>query len=315
MRSRCLVTGASGHLGSYLVRRLLREGAQVFALVRPKSDLWRLADVLDQVNVIRADLSDIARAQSSITEAKPEATFHLAWQGVTSGFKNDAQQITLNVTGSLNLFEIIRTAGCKLWVGVGSQAEYGTHNNILTEETPLRPATAYGIAKLCVGLLTKKLCELADIRYIWLRLLATYGPKDDERHLIPSVIRSLLSHERPLLTSGDQEWDYLYIEDAADAIYQAAVTESAEGVFNLSSGEAHTVRKLVEQIRNIIDPSLPLAFGEIPTPANQIMRLQADISKLREAIGWTPQTSLEEGLRRTVAWSKRIIGEGSTYAR
>ena len=312
---RCLVTGASGHLGSYLVRRLIREGAQVFALVRPESDLWRLADVLDQVNVIRADLSDITRAQSSITEAKPEATFHLAWQGVTSGFKNDAQQITLNIAGSLDLFEIIRAAGCKLWVGVGSQAEYGTHNNILTEETPLRPATAYGIAKLCVGLLTKKLCELSDIRFIWLRLLATYGPKDDERHLIPSVIRSLLSHERPLLTSGDQKWDYLYIEDAADAIYQAAVTESAEGVFNLSSGEAHTVRKLVEQIRNIIDPSLPLAFGEIPTPANQIMRLQADISKLREAIGWTPQTSLEEGLWRTVAWSKRIIGEGSTYAR
>ncbi|HKC65031.1 MAG TPA: NAD-dependent epimerase/dehydratase family protein [Pyrinomonadaceae bacterium] len=305
---RSLVTGASGHLGSYLVRRLLREGAEVFALVRPDSDLWRLADVLDRIEVIRADLSDVKRIQSSITEAKPEATFHLAWQGVTSGFKNDARQITLNVAGSLDLFEIIRTTGCKLWVGVGSQAEYGTHNEILTEETPVRPETAYGVAKLSLGLLTQKLCELSGIRFIWLRLLATYGPKDDERHLIPSVIRHLLAGESPQLTSGEQKWDYLYVADAADAIYRAAVRESAHGVFNLSSGEAHTVRKLVEQIRNIIDPSLPLGFGEIPTLADQIMHLQADISKLREATGWTPQTSLEEGLKRTIEWSREAAG-------
>ncbi|MDQ3820062.1 MAG: NAD-dependent epimerase/dehydratase family protein [Acidobacteriota bacterium] len=301
---RCLVTGASGHLGSYLVGRLLREGAQVFALVRPESDLRRLAGVLDRVEVIRASLSDIKRARPSIAEARPEAVFHLAWQGVAGDFKNDAQQITLNVAGSLDLFEAVRAAGCKLWVGVGSQAEYGTHNKILTEETPARPETAYGVAKLCVGLLTKKLCELAGIRYIWFRLLATYGPKDDERHLIPSVIRSLLAGECPQLTSGDQKWDYLYVGDAAEAIHRAAVTEGAEGVFNLSSGEAHTVREIVERIRDIIDPSLPLSFGEIPAPAARIMHLQADISKLREATGWTPRTSLEEGLRWTIEWAK-----------
>jgi len=261
--------------------------------------------VLDRVELIRADLSDIKRAQSSITEAKPEATFHLAWRGVTSGFKNDAEQITLNVAGSLELFETVKAAGCKLWVGVGSQAEYGAHNKILTEETPIHPSTAYGVAKLCVGLLTKKLCELSGIRFLWLRLLAIYGPKDDERHLIPSVIRRLLAGECPRLTSGEQKWDYLYVRDAADAIYRAAATTGAHGVFNLSSGEARTIRKLVEQIRNIIDPTLPLAFGEIPTPADQIMHLQADISKLREATGWTPQTNLEEGLRQTIAWNRK----------
>jgi nucleoside-diphosphate-sugar epimerase len=126
--------------------------------------------------------------------------------------------------------------------------------------------------------------------------------------LIPSVIRRLLASERPQLTSGEQKWDYLYVEDAAEAIYQAAITKRAEGIFNLSSGEAHTVRKLVEQIRNIINPSIPLGFGEIPSPLDQIMHLQADISKLREATGWTPQTSLEEGLRRTIEWSREAVG-------
>lgn len=299
---RCLVTGASGHLGSYLTERLVREGAEVSVLVRPQSDLWRLKDVLERVNVLRADLSDLASVALLIKELKPEVTFHLAWEGVTSAFKNSPEQITRNVTGSLELFEIVRAAGCKLWVGVGSQAEYGPHDSVLTEETPVRPLTVYGTAKLCVGLLTKKLCELSEMRYVWLRLLATYGPKDDERHLLPSTIAKLLAHHRPSLTLGEQLWDYLYVEDAAEAIYRAAMSEEARGVFNLGSGETESIRRVMERTRDLIDPTLALGFGEIPYPKDQLMRLETKIDRLRDATGWTPQVSLDEGLRRTVDW-------------
>jgi UDP-glucose 4-epimerase len=307
---RSLVTGASGHLGSYLVRRLLDEGFEVVALVREESNLWRLSDVLDRVELIRADLSNIKRAAPAILEARPEAVFHLAWQGVTSGFRNDPVQLTSNVTGSLELFEIARASACKLWVGTGSQAEYGKHDSLLTEETPANPQTAYGVGKLCVGLLTEKLCQLSNMRYVWLRLLATYGPKDDEKHLIPSVISHLLHGLHLSLTSGEQRWDYLYVEDAAEAIARAAVTEEARGVFNLSSGEAHTVREITERIRNLIDPSASLGFGEIPVRADQTMHLRADIKKFQAATGWTPRTSLDEGLRRTIEWSKCAIEAG-----
>ncbi len=301
---RCLVTGASGHLGSYLIERLVKEGSEVFILVRPQSDLWRLSSVLDGIKVLRADLSDLASVAPSINELKPEATFHLAWEGVTSAFKNSPEQITRNVTGSLELFEIVRAAGCKLWVGVGSQAEYGAHDSVLTEETPVRPLTVYGTAKLCVGLLTKKLCELSEMRYVWLRLLATYGPKDDERHLLPATIRNLLAGGRPSLTLGEQLWDYLYVEDAAEAIYRAAVSEEAQGVFNLGSGETRSIRHVMERLRDLIDPTLALGFGEIPYPKDQLMRLETSVDRLRDATGWTPQISLDEGLRRTVDWYK-----------
>jgi UDP-glucose 4-epimerase len=299
---RCLVTGASGHLGSYLTERLVSQGAEVIVLVRPQSNLWRLTGLLDRIQVIRADLSDLAHAAPAIALAKPEAVFHLAWQGVTSTFKNDPEQITCNVEGSLDLFRIIESAGCRLWIGLGSQAEYGPNDKILSEDTPLRPTTAYGVAKLSVGLLTEKLCELAEMRHIWLRLLATYGPKDDERHLLPSVILQLLSGNRPRLTAGEQRWDYLYIEDAAEAIYQAALSEKAHGFFNLGSGEAHSVRSILEKARDLIDASIDLGFGELSYPTDQQMRLETSIDRLSRATGWKPQINLEAGLSRTVEW-------------
>lgn len=300
---RCLVTGASGHLGSFLTRKLVEQGAEVSVLVRPQSDLWRLSDLLDHIKVLRADLSHLTPALGAIATNSPDVVFHLAWDGVTGNDRNNSQQVSCNVTGSLEVFRAVQAAGCRCWIGVGSQAEYGPQTTLLREDLPPQPATAYGVAKLCVGLLTHKLCELSAMRFVWLRLLATYGPGDDERHLIPGVINQLLAGARPALTFGEQEWDYLYVEDAAEAIYQTYLT-GAEGVFNLGSGEPHTIRNVAERLRDIIDPTLPLGFGEVPYREDQVMHLQADITKLHGVTGWKPQIDLEDGLRRTVEWHK-----------
>lgn len=299
---RCLVTGASGHLGAALTRRLVEQGNRVVVLVRPQSALWRLDGVLDRIEVLRADMADLSAVAAMIRTFAPQVTFHLAWSGVTGHYRNDVEQITGNVTNSLALFELVRAAGCACWIGVGSQAEYGYADGVLTEEVSPEPVTAYGVAKLCVGLLTRKLCELAGMRYVWLRLLAVYGPRDDERHLIPTVIRQLLARQVPALTLGEQIWDYLYIDDAVEAITAVAMDDAAEGMYNLGSGDACTVRRLVERLRDAIDPALPLGFGAVPYRPDQVMHLRADISRLRAVTGWTPRVGLDEGLRRTVAW-------------
>jgi nucleoside-diphosphate-sugar epimerase len=143
---------------------------------------------------------------------------------------------------------------------------------------------------------------MAGIRYVWLRLLATYGPKDDVHHLIPTVILKLLAREKPSLTQGEQRWDYLYVEDAAEAIYSVALKAKAQGVFNLGSGEAYTIRSIAERIRDMIDPKLPLGFNEVPYRPDQVMNLQADISKLKNATGWEPKTSLDRGLEQAIEW-------------
>ncbi len=301
---RCLVTGASGHVGAFLTKSLLARGCEVAALVRPESDLWRISDVRDRVTLLHGALGDSESAESGLRAWQPEIVFHLAWAGVTGAYRNDPAQITRNVAGSLALFEAAHGAGMKVWVGAGSQAEYGAVDGVLREDRMPKPETAYGVAKHCLAVMTEKLCAMTDTRFLWLRLLAAYGPMDDPRHLLPGVIEQLLSGERPALTPGEQRWDYLYIEDAAEAICRLALEKTASGVFNLGSGEAHTVRFLVEAVRDLVDPALPLGFGEAAYRPDQVMHLQADIAKLTQATGWQPQVSLEDGLRRTVAWHR-----------
>jgi len=299
---RCLVTGASGHLGSYLTRLLLSRGHEVAILVQPQSDLWRITEVLSEMKLIYGDLSEMDRVRIEIISLKPHIVFHLAWYGVTNEYRNDPNQINYNLIGSLRLFQFVMESGCLCWVGIGSQAEYGPYNGILQESLPTRPTTVYGTTKLCTGLLSRHLCEIAGMRFLWFRLLATYGPKDDVHHLIPTVILKLQAHERPALTQCEQRWDYLFIEDAAEAIYQAGVNSKAQGVFNLGSGQAHSLRNIVEQIRDLIDPHLPLGFGELLYRSDQPMHLQADIERFKQMMGWSPKVSLSDGLLRTVEW-------------
>jgi nucleoside-diphosphate-sugar epimerase len=297
------VTGATGHIGSHLARFLLGENAEVAALIRPNSQPWRIEDVLSHLHVITGDLSSIENAGTAIREFKPEVVFHLAWYGVHRDLRNDASQLGQNLCGSIELLRLAYESGCRRWIGLGSQAEYGIHDQILTEDLRTLPTDYYGRAKLYVCLLAQKLCEKWEIDFAWLRLTASYGPMDEANRLIPSVILSLLRGNRIALTSGEQWWDYVYVEDAIKAVWKVAITPDAQGIFNLASGNACSIRSIVEHVRDMINPHLPLGFGEVPYGADQIMHLQADISRLR-AIGWSPEIDIDEGLRRTVDWFK-----------
>jgi len=312
---RCLVTGATGHIGSHLIRYLLEQDVEVMALVRPATNnIWRIEDISHRLRIIKEDLLTIDNSYKEIQEFAPEIIIHLAWYGVGSRYRDDPAQVAQNFQGSLKLLELAHKAGCKRWIGLGSQAEYGPYNGILTEDMPTRAYTTYGVTKLCAGLMSQKLCETYGMGFVWLRLTAAYGPMDDQNHLIPQVILKLLQGKKPSLTLGEQRWDYLYVEDVARAIWQVATISSAQGIFNLGSGEAHTVRSIVERVRDSIDPKSPLGFGEISYPPDQIMHLQVDISRLQQATGWFPEVNLDEGLRRTVEWFRENRSEVENHA-
>jgi len=299
---RTLVTGATGFVGSYLTRQLLQAGHEVAVVCRPQSDLTRLGDAVSSIHRLHGDLRNLAEMESAIRSFAPEVIFHLAWHGVGNQQRNDAQQIDFNLPGSLALVRLAIELDCRAFVGLGSQAEYGPQNTIIDEWAPTRPTTMYGAAKLSTCLLSQQIAAASAMRFVWLRLFSSYGPGDSPDWMIPQLIHKLLRGERMALTAGEQRWDYIFVSDAAAAIARCGFEQQAQGIYNLGSGEAHTIRSIVESIRDQIDPTLPLGFGEVPYRPDQVMHLQANIDRLRADTGWSPQVSLAEGLRQTIEW-------------
>ena len=299
----CLVTGASGFFGSWLVRQLLGRGHAVTVLMRSQQRSHRVTNWSDRVHIVYGSFEDTTSLRENLMRESADVFFHLAWSGVTADFRNQTNQISTNLVGSLQFWELAKDCGCKHWIGLGSQAEYGLYKEVLREDLPARPVSAYGVAKFACGMLTGKMSEMVGMKHTTVRLLSTYGPGDDPRNMIPSVILTLLAGKRPAMTKGEQVWDYVYVEDAARALCQIAET-GATGIFNLASGETVEIRDVAERIRNLIDPRLELGLGDLPYRQDPIMYLKGDISRLKSATGWQPEITLDEGLHRTVEWYK-----------
>ncbi|EJN12831.1 nucleoside-diphosphate-sugar epimerase [Bradyrhizobium sp. YR681] len=297
---RVFVTGASGFLGSYLVADLVARGHEAAVLLRPESASWRLDEVNDRLHVIPGCLEDLDGLRGPLAAFAPEAVVHMAWRGVAGADRNSPVQAA-NVPDTVGLAELAAAAGAKIFVGAGSQAEYGPYDRAIHEDDIPRPTTLYGMAKLAAGSMAMRLCEERGLRAAWLRIFSTYGPRDADYWLIPSMIRNLRSGQHMALTACEQRWGFLHARDAASAFRLAITHDSARGIFNVGSPEAPPLRETVTRLRDLVDPAASLGFGELAYRPDQVMILAADVSRML-ALGWKPEVSLDEGLRETVDW-------------
>jgi UDP-glucose 4-epimerase len=300
---RVLITGASGFVGAAVVRAAVAGGHEVAALFRPNGSTERLAALSGQFVPVPVDLSDNRGVIAALARCRPEAIVHTAWWGVANGDRFDANQYEQNIAASSALVTAAGDIGVKHFVGLGSQGEYGAGSEMKEEVLPA-PTTLYGASKVAALFLTRQIAAQFGVRHAWLRLFSTYGPGDNGGWLIPMLIAELMAGRRPKTTLGTQKWDYLHVDDVARAILSTTVTPTAEGVFNLGSGTAVPVRRIVERIGELVAPDIELVFGEIPFRPDQVMQMRADISKLHAATGWRPTISMDAGLEQTVAWYK-----------
>jgi UDP-glucose 4-epimerase len=298
---RLLVTGASGFVGAKVVELALALGHAVACPVRPQSPAARLAAFTGQFERLSFDLNDRPALTKAVAAFRPDAIIHSAWGGVANAARFDTSQISENIDAACALVEAGAASGCGAFIGTGSQGEYGAGSAMLEDSLP-QPTTLYGAAKVATLYLTRQLAAQAGMRHCWLRLFSTYGPGDNPGWLIPSLITQMLNGVRPQTTLGTQFWDWLYIDDVARGLLAAATTPGAEGIFNLGSGEPVQVRSAIEAMRDLAAPEMELVFGEIPFRPDQVMHMQADVSRLKVATGWAPQVPFEEGVSRTVEW-------------
>lgn len=274
-------------------------------LLRPSSDPWRLGVDVQRMQMLLGSLDDASSYAVALRDFRPDTVMHLAWHGVSKSARDDPAQVRTNVCGSVDLLSAAAAAGCRTFIGAGSQAEYGPSDIAIDEHHPTCPRSLYGAAKLATFTLLEQLARQRDMRLAWLRVFSVYGPQDSPDTLVSSLVSRLLAAERPTLTTGEQAWDFLYIDDAAEAFVSVGAAAAAAGVFNVGSGTARPLRETIAQVRDLIDPSLPLGFGEIPTAAHAVRHLEPVVGRLQAATGWSAATPLAVGLARTIDWHRQ----------
>ncbi len=289
---RTLVTGATGFIGSHLVRRLTGLGAVVHAVSRKvRADgavTWHVADLCDadQVAVV-------------VRAAKPDIVLHLASE-VTGAREVRLVRPTLesNLDSAVNLLTAVADA-----VPTGRLVLAGSVEEPRPEDGDAVACSPYAVAKWAVSGYARMFHQLWDVPVTTLRIGMVYGPgQQDLRKLIPYVTTALLRGESPELTSGTRLVDWIYVDDVVDAFLAAAGSASAPGrVFDIASGSQLSIRDTIELLAKIVGTQQLPRFGAIadrPLDRAQV----ADIGPAGELLGWRPRTSLETGLRRTVDW-------------
>ena len=298
-----LVTGATGMIGATLVRTLLRENVRVYAVIRPDSKKrGNLPEGAAGLTVIERD---IAKTGTLELPEKIDALFHFAWEGTYGDARNDAALQERNAEHAMEAVRLAKRLGAKVFVGAGSQAEYGRTEERLTPETPCRPENEYGKAKLKTCLSGNALAEETGIDFVWTRILSVYGPFDNDFTLISSAIRSLSETGRFAATKGEQVWNYLYSEDAAEWFYRLAKYGKSGSVYVLAGPEEKTLREFLTELALEVSPEAKIGFGEIPYRPGQVMKLTADTSKTVEDTKYAPKTAFPEGIAKTIEWMRK----------
>ncbi|WP_298798123.1 NAD-dependent epimerase/dehydratase family protein [Pseudonocardia sp. 73-21] len=291
-----IVTGASGFIGSHLVRRLLSEGAEVHAVSRePRTD------GVGAGRAWQCDLGDATAIHTLVGSLKPEVIFHLASQ--VSGQRDAHLVVPIfvgNLQSSVNLLRAAAAHGAPRVVLAGSMEEPG-----VGDDSPV-PSSPYAASKWATTAYARMYHALWELPTVVLRIAMVYGPQQrDDRKLIPYVITSLLAGQAPHLGSGNREIDWVYVDDVVEAFVAAALVAAAPGgVFDIGSGVPMRIRDTVEMLRGITGSTVGVHFGAVADRRFDASRI-ASTQASTDVLGWRSRVALEDGLARTVDWYAR----------
>lgn len=289
--TRLLITGVTGFLGVPCVARAVRE-FEVHATARANHE------PLAGARFHQCDLFDVHQVNELLAAVRPTHLLHLAWIA-TPGVYWTAPENYGWVTASKHLLTAFARNGGTRAVIAGTCAEYDWTTAGLCHEiaTPTRPATVYGQCKNEL----REWAQYCDVSVAWARLFFLYGPREHPARLVPSVARALLAGEVAECSAGTQRRDFLHTDDVADALV-TLLQSDLTGPVNVGSGEAVAVRTVIELVARACGRPDLVRLGARPTPPADPPLLVADVTRLRDELGWRPRVQLDEGLRETVNW-------------
>jgi dolichol-phosphate mannosyltransferase len=304
---RVVLTGGTGFVGANLVHRLVTEEQETHLLVRPGFSPWRVESIRNRITLHEVDLTDADQVKAVLGAIEPDWIFHLAAHGAYS-WQMDAEQITrTNVVATAQLLEAALAVGFEVFVNTGSSSEYGRQDHAPNEDEPASPDTPYGIAKAAATALSVKAARAHAAQICTLRLYSVYGPYEDPRRLLPSLIVHGRRGVFPSLVDPRTARDFVYVEDVVRAYLTLARNPMVEpgAIYNVGTGVQTTVGEAVDVARRILRIPGEPQWGSMPPRVWDTDTWVADSRKIRSELEWDPHVTFAEGFERMAAWLER----------
>ena len=314
--ARVLVTGATGFIGSHLVRRLVSLGAETHALTSTVSAVYpvRLIDLRGQVALHDGNLTDRSAMDALVGEVRPTHVFHLgAYTHVGKSWHRVDECIQVNVQGTVNLLQALDGTGYRRFVYTGTSEIYGDIDVPFREDAQVRPISPYSVGKYA----GERYCRMFHQGYGWpivmVRPFNAYGPWQTPDRVIPEIIGRAVRGEELKMTQGKQTREFNFVEDLVDGFLLLGTVDGIDGeLFNLGCGEEVSMRELATTILDLMGNPIEPSFGALADRPTEIWRMFCDSSKARERLGWEPRHSLADGLQKTIDWYRAQDAAKST---
>jgi NAD dependent epimerase/dehydratase len=312
-RKKILVTGAGGFIGSHLTERLFELGANVRAFVRYTSRAdqgfikYFSDDIRKHMDIVYGDIREFETVAKAIDGV--DIIFNLAaLVGIPYSYIHPQEVIETNTIGTLNVLMAARDIGIEKLVQTSTSEVYGTAKYVpINEDHPKQPQSPYSASKIAADAIALSFYHSFDLPVAVIRPFNTYGPRQSDRAVIPSIVSQVLTKNSITLGNTTPTRDFTFATDTAEGFIKVAESEKSVGMeFNIGSGQEISIEDLAKKVISLVGRNIIIEHNEERTRPmhSEVERLCADNTRARTVLGWSPKVSLDQGLEETIRFIK-----------
>lgn len=308
-KRRVFITGGSGFVGANLTRFLLKKNYSIHILNRSKQLPWRLKNLSASITVHKGDVTDAKSLKQILLKANPDYIIHLAAYGAYHYQTELEKMVQVNIEGTKNLLEASKDIPYKCFINTGSSSEYGFKNKPMKETDFCDPVSYYAATKLAATNICKVFARINNKPIVTLRLFSVFGPYEEPTRFIPTIMKALLQKQQIKLTPGNQRRDFIYVDDVSTAYMKAlSLGKKIQGeIFNIGTGKEYTNDEVVKKLFAGAKDTTEIVKGAYPKRTWDTPHWKANISHVKNVLGWEAKRTLEKGLSQGYYWMQQNL--------